>query len=52
MKTYLVHVRRTQEGRLENNFEVLARAIRVFPETVAEPRLKFEKYQREMPLRN
>jgi hypothetical protein len=49
MKTHLVHLRRTREAILKNNFEVLTRAIRVVPKTVAELRLKFENPSGKCP---
>lgn len=52
VKPYLIHLRRTQEGRLRNNFEVLAKAIREVPATVEELRLKSEKFQQAQDLRN
>jgi hypothetical protein len=52
VKLYLLHLRRTQEERLKNNFELLAKAIREVPATVEELKLKSEKFQRAQDLRN
>jgi hypothetical protein len=51
-KSYLLQVRRIHEGRMENNFEVLAKAAREIPVTVEELRLKDENFQQAQNLRN